>query len=582
MYRLKCDGFPLLDSRDDELALFAPQIKVEVNTVGEGSFTIYKDHPHFDKLVKLASVVEVFDEIGVIFRGRITNDTLDFDNGKAVDLEGAMAFFNDTIVRPYSFPGNYLEDPDYIAASESGNVIEFFLARLLDNHNQQADEAHRFKLGRVTVADPNNYLSRSNAEYSTTWDTLKEKLFDSALGGYLCVRYEDDGNYIDYLAEFELTNTQTIEFGENLLDLKHLSDAMETCSAILPLGKADDNEVRLTIADLEDGDVSDDIVKQGDFLYSKSARERCGGLVFVKPSEAVWDDVTDANNLMRKAAEYLAGTAVMFTDTVELSAVDLHFSDEEIQSFRIYRNVNVLSTPHGLAETYKLTKLEIDLLHPQNTKITVGETKLSLIDRTTKDTAQKLENMANDFKAEISSTKNNVADLEAKLDNIEGVDVTEDLEEIRETVETNRTSAEAYTNKIVLEALAEYVSTGDFDAYKQAISSQFEQTAEDFTFNFTNLQNYIANVEGDMQAQYSETLKYIRFVDGNIIMGEEGNPLMLTIRKDRISFTQGGVEVAWMSNAKMYVTDIEATRSLSVGRLKITPRNNGSVDINMV
>ena len=165
MYYVTCDGFPFLDWRDDDLVLTSPRVKLEVNTVGEGSFTIYKTHPHYDKLKKLKSVFEVSDENGVIFRGRATGDTVDFDQGLAVDLEGAMAFFNDSVVRPFHLPDDFSENADYIAAAESGNVIAFFLGWLIDNHNAQVENFQKMKLGNVTVRDPNNYITRSNSEF---------------------------------------------------------------------------------------------------------------------------------------------------------------------------------------------------------------------------------------------------------------------------------------------------------------------------------------------------------------------------------------------------------------------------------
>jgi hypothetical protein len=194
MYQVLCDGYPLLDYRDNDLILVAPKVKLAANKVGEASFTIYKNHPYYGNLKHARSVVEISDEIGVIFRGRITGDTVDFDNGKAVDLEGALAYFNDSVVRPFEFPKDVERNTEYIAASKSGNVIQFFLKWLIDRHNEQVQDFQEFKLGRVTVTDPNNYLYRSSTDYTNTWETLKSKLFDSALGGYLCIRYEADGN----------------------------------------------------------------------------------------------------------------------------------------------------------------------------------------------------------------------------------------------------------------------------------------------------------------------------------------------------------------------------------------------------
>lgn len=382
MYKITCDGYPLLDTRVDELILTNPKVKVEVNTVGEGSFEIYSNHPNFDKLKMLKSIFEVSDEYGVVFRGRMTELSEDFWNGKAVDLEGVLGFFNDSIVRPYNFPEDFFKDTGYEDAYYSGNVVEYFLGWLIENHNSQVEEFQRFKLGVVTVSDPNNYITRSDSDYKSTWEILKEKLFESSLGGKLCIRYEADGNYIDYLSEFTETNTQGIEYGSNLLDLMHDTSATATYSAIIPLGAKsgdDADALRWTLEDLPDGDIDDDLVKSGDTIYSRAA-VAAFGWIYAPIEDTTWDDVTDPVNLRRKGVEWLTGTGIKFTDTVELSAADLHFSDSEIRSFRIYKKIPVYSAPHSILNNYDLTKLDLDLLNPQNTKITVGETKLTLTD----------------------------------------------------------------------------------------------------------------------------------------------------------------------------------------------------------
>ena len=164
-------------------------------------------------LNKLKSVFEIRQDDDVIFRGRMTEDSKDFHNKQAVDLEGAMAYFNDSMVRPFNFPNDYMNDPEYETESRTGNVVKCFLSKLIQNHNSQVEPFQQFKLGRVTVSDPNNYITRSDTDYKKTWEILKEKLFESSLGGYLCIRYEDDGNYIDYLSEFDSDNTQKIVYG---------------------------------------------------------------------------------------------------------------------------------------------------------------------------------------------------------------------------------------------------------------------------------------------------------------------------------------------------------------------------------
>ena len=96
-----------------------------------------------------------------------------------------------------------------------GDIPELF-RKFIDNHNAQVEEAKRFKVGRVTVKDPNGYIHRSDTQYLSTYDSLFKKLIDTH-GGYLYVRHEADGNYIDYLEDFDRINSQDIELRKNIL-----------------------------------------------------------------------------------------------------------------------------------------------------------------------------------------------------------------------------------------------------------------------------------------------------------------------------------------------------------------------------
>lgn len=380
MYQIKCDDLILYDPRAEELVVYNPRCALEANTAGEASFTIFADHPYYGYLQKKRSIFEILQDGETIFRGRMTEDTNDFNNTKSVDLEGVLTFFNDSIVRPFAFPDDFQTDAGYLAAAEAGNVVEYFLSWLIDKHNEQVQPFQRFKLGRVTVSDPNNYLSRSSVDYLSTWEILKTRLFESAIGGYICIRYENDGNYIDYLSRFDEINAQRIEYGENLLDFTSESDAAQTYSACVPLGKKDETtEKPLTIAAIADGDIDSDIVKSGDMLYSKSAVEKFG-FVCAPASETTWEDVTNANNLLQRGTDFMNQTATKFVSTITIKAFDLHFSNAEIEAFRIYRNTFLLSAVHGYENSLELTRLEIDIQNPQNTIITLGDMQLSLTD----------------------------------------------------------------------------------------------------------------------------------------------------------------------------------------------------------
>ncbi len=457
MYRITCDGLPILDLRDEDYIVDSPRVKMGTNTVGEGSFKIYKTHPHYEDMKKLKSVFEISDDYGVIFRGRMTDSTTDFNNGKKVDLEGVLAYFNDSLIKPFSFPEDFQNDAAYNAAAKSGNVVEFLLGWIIEQHNNQVQPFQRFKLGRVTVSDPNNYIYRaSESGYITGWEAVKTKLFESALGGYLCIRYEADGNYIDYLEDFEEINAQEIVFGENLVDFLQEETATATYTAAVPYGsEVGEEQTLLTIESLPDGDINADIVKKGDTLYSKSGVERFGW-IYAPISDTTWDDVTDAANLQKKCVDFLENTAMFLTNTIELSAADLHYTDGQIMSFRIYKKVKVNSKPHNLSAVYKLTELEIPLLEPQGTKITVGETRKSLLNM------QKDEQYFLNQNMQVISEKVVSVD-KATREAMEKLELTDEtlLNWCHENDKTLIDGAKLYTGSVKAEQIAAGTITGD-------------------------------------------------------------------------------------------------------------------------
>lgn len=575
MYQVKCDEKILLDYRDPSLILENPQVNLEVNTIGSASFTMYDTHPYYNRMQKLKSIFEVSDEIGVIFRGRMTNDSVDFDNVKDVEIEGIMGCFNDSIVRPYSFPDDFVEDENYISAFQSGNVVKYLLNWFIENHNSQVQDWQKFKLGEVTVSDSNNYVTRSNTKHSKTWDELKSKLFESSLGGYLCIRYEDDGNYIDYLENFTLTNTQGIEFGSNLLDLKTDSDASNIFTAIIPIGAEIETETettdeetgektttitksRVTIEGLADGEITSDIVKRGDTIFSKSAVERFGW-IYANVDETTWDDVTTPENLQTKAMTTLQQTGVKYTDVVEYNAADLHCTDEEIRSFRIYRNVNVNSAPHNQKGVYPLTKLQIPLLKPQDTQITVGGKSMSFSDT----------NIKNNQGTEIRFQKTE-KDIEENRNNISSVG---------NQIITESSSIVNTCEGIFLEALKSYTKTGDFDSFKETVESQLKVVSDEISGSITKSIEEIVNVNGDLQKQITEVQGLFSYtIENGLVIGKlvdgEQNPYQVQIQNNEINIlNNGGVVQSFDAEGNSLIPKLKVTEQFDLFGFVLTNEN---------
>lgn len=576
MYTIKCDDYILHYpiAAAEGFVVSNPKCSLEANKTGSAAFKIFRSHPYYNKLQPLKSVFEISDEYGVIFRGRMTEHSRDFLLGKSVDIEGAMAYFNDSIVRPFSFPGDFLENADYIAAEESGNVIAFFLQWLIDNHNSQVQPFQRFKLGTVTVSDANNYLSRSSTEYQKTWETLRGKLFESTIGGYLCIRYESDGNYIDYLSDFPLTNTQKIEYGKNLLDWKSTTDAKATYSAIIPIGAevettaenedgtTETEKHRITLSTLADGNVTDDIVKSGDTLYSKSGVSAYGW-IYAPISDTTWDDVTEPKNLQTKGTALLANNGIMLTETQEMTAADLHFSDAQIRSFRVCRYVQFVSAPHGQDISSPLVKLDIDMENPQNTKITIGQTRKTLIEQQHQQQAENAERIES-VQKDIAENRQDVTDVHNQLI-------------IQQTQIINT------CNSIIMSALQNYVETSDHEKFRETVESQMKLLADQMTLKFTETTERIESVNGDLQAKFNTITKYFTFDINGLTIGRVDNPYRVVIDNDRYSMFVNNTEVLWFdADGKGTIPELSITRLLNLLGLHIDKDESGNVNCEMI
>lgn len=568
MYQIKCDDHILYDPRDEELIVQNPKCKLEVNTVGEASFSIFATHPYYGHLQKMRSIFEISQNGEPIFRGRMVEDSKDFHNIKTVDLEGVLGFFNDSIVRPFVFPDDFVETDGYSEAITSGNVVKFFLSWLIDQHNAQVDEFQRFKLGEVTVAANPNIIYRESADYLKTWEVLKTRLFESSLGGYLCIRYEDDGNYIDYLADFELTNIQRITYGENLLDITLESDASETYTAVIPLGArmneintATDDESRLTIKEMPDRfiDTENDLAKYGDYVYSQKGVEKYGW-IFAPTSETTWEDITTPGNLMSAGLDYLTSTALKLQSTTTIKAVDLHFSDDEVESFRIYRYIAVSSKPHEEESRHKLTRLEIDILNPQNTIITIGETVLSLTDITHDD------NQAMSGKVAVIVKQS--------------AEQSSDISEIQMMMAEQSTSIVSTCEAVILDALKSYVETSNFEEFRETVEAQLRIMADEIVMNFTTTTDRITDVDGDLQAKFSELSKYISYSDAGITIGSGDSAITLRLDNEAgIVFSKNGLPFGHWDGVDFHTGNIvvDVNERAQFGAFAFVPRTDGSL-----
>lgn len=358
MYTIKAfvDGkeYMIHNPRVKALIVGDPYYQKGDNVNGQAEFSVYPTHPYYQYVKKLTTDIVFYKDGVEKFAGRVLYDDEDSKGVKKVFVEGELAYFCDSIQRP---------------AVYHNISVKNYLKTVIDNHNSQVEERKQFTLGRVSVTDPNDSLYRY-ANWETTRETLKDKLVDR-LGGHLVIRKEDGIRYLDYLNddEFYTQNSQEIRFGKNLLDYSKNMDASDLVTCVIPLGaKLEESSIegleeRLTIKEVNGG---------VDYVSDDSAVAAYGRIY----KTVTWDDVKVASNLMKKGREYLK--SVQFENMVlELKAIDLNLTDDDIQEFEVGDLIRCVSPPHGLDSKLPLSSLKVYISNFAKNTITLGTEKQS-------------------------------------------------------------------------------------------------------------------------------------------------------------------------------------------------------------
>ena len=363
--------------------LINPQVDLAVNAAGTFTFTMYPSHPCYELTDNTKSIVQIVKdgEAEPLFRGRVLSAELGFYNEKKVICEGELAFLCDTIQQNYDY-----------SEGESRKTIHELLTFFIQRHNEKAgiDNIHSFKIGIVNVTDgdnsnTDNLISAADSTFLNTYESIQQKLIER-YGGYLYIRHEEDGNYIDYLSSPSVTCSQKIELGENLLSFKKNIEADSLVTAVIPLGKErmdGGEEGSGSRHNIGGWNASQSITDSKDIfqvtgkvggtttylncLYSQSAVEKYGWIEKV----LIFDDVVLPGTLVRYGESHLKSMGKALS--IELTAADLSGVNTEIDRFKIAQYVRVNSKPHNLENAlYVVSKLSLNLTDPTANKICLG------------------------------------------------------------------------------------------------------------------------------------------------------------------------------------------------------------------
>lgn len=140
----------------------------------------------------------------------------------------------------------------------------------------------------------------------------------------------------------------------------------------------------------------------------------------------------------------------------------------------------------------------------------------------------------------------------------------------------------AYEEKINKELEGKYVAVSDFGIYKEDTLQKIEETSTSITQFYEDVQEIITNIENvehtliDVSAHIKSGLLYyddsgapvygLEIGQRNEVDGEEVFNKYARFTPDKLSFyDQNDNEVAYISDKKLYITDVELMGSFRIG-----------------
>lgn len=512
----------------------------------------------YDLISPFITHLEIIEGEKQLFYGRVLTETPSMSNSglcsKSIVCEDRMAYLCDSI-QPYTETRQYSGD-------SQRNGLQEFVDLLLENHNSQVEEYKKIYRGNVTLqtheTTENVY---KGLNYETTWEAIKSKLLD-VYGGEMRVREADGKLYLDYDESLGVTRSTKIEVGKNMQSAERTLNPSAVVSRLIPLG------AKLTREVIDDeGNISEEETEERLNIESVNNGIRyiesdvAMSLYGIQYKTVVWDDIHDPQILMTRGLEYLTEQNKAVA-THNVTAVDLSYLGLSADKINLFDRYPVYNPYIGFDDTLEVIKKTTDIFSPFTPSFTLGDKSVPLSDIITKS-----KDKANAIEKEIESVK---------------TQSNNQISAVYSFVSTSSSELQQNTNNLIAQVTENTVSKSAYNEFSETVRNILQMDADGTSMIFQTITEELSRIEGEQQSKYSEILKYIRFENGNIILGEVGNAITLTLENDILAFRQNGTVVAYLSHNRFRVVDGEFIKSLRIGKFAFVPRENGNLSFKKV
>lgn len=372
--------------------LIEPKVKTEMGKAPSLEFAMDVDHPYYDALMQMKTLMRVTFAGITIFRGRVLTIDVDMMGRKAVHCEGDFAFLMDT-------PQDGTEEKNRAAIS-----LETYLQQLIDKHNSMCgDDDHKFILGEY----PGHYSSGityeqqiipaaeqavqkfGNSSWNTTMDRFEDVL--NTFGGYWQTRYVDESHvYLDWLDLYFKPydeSRQRIEVANNLIEFGGSNELDNIFTAVIPIGKQDNKELFLTDYwySIAPGHAAvnyilvPEIVSLGIFTDAELSKGyhtkedyanaiNNFGMIY---KSVTFENADNCDKLFSYATDWIKNNFLGSVTSYDITALDISNIDPETSPLVVGDEVKVVHPAIG-ERTLTIISIDYDLYNPWKTKYKIG------------------------------------------------------------------------------------------------------------------------------------------------------------------------------------------------------------------
>lgn len=486
MYRVEVDGHTIHDPRDEHFILPYAKLDLELNKTGSFELDITTENPGYEYVSPMKSVISVYDDGKLIFRGRSTTEEKDFYNTGTLKCEGELSYFVDTILRPRS-------------SAFIRQTNRYIFSEVVKEHNNQVGADKQFQPGIIDV--DKEEISSISFNYEKPLDFINKNLIEK-YKGYLRIRYADGKRYLDWVKQYGDLSGQEIRFGYNLLDLKKTLVSTDVCTMVVPVGGSDK---KVTVQNAVVGGKT----YGKDYIQNDEAVNYFGKIIKMQE----FPDKKSPNELYAEGEKWLLEN-MKSSLTVELTALDLHMVDVNIDDFKLGDLVKVVSVPHSIVfkdDLPVIEKYSYDITDPSKNTITVGKTLKVFTERKDPVIYDKVQEVTGRFEGYVETTDGKIEEITNEIQEFKTL-VIQDFTAVNGSIEQltskqadfETATAENFisTNAEISNLSGDFVSfkTGEFDSLKTKQADFETATAE----HFTALQAQIDSLDvGNLDAKYA-------------------------------------------------------------------------------